>query len=94
MDKPMTQQEFLWEVARIHNEWAKTARVIVDERYVNDPHYAEVIEAVSAIAEDDQVYWDRVHELMDRYYTSTGKPTRAERIQAAKDKVAAKRAAH
>ena len=91
----MTQQEFLREVGRIHDEWAKTARVIVDPRYSNNSpsQYAEGIEAVSAIAEDDQVYWDLVHELMDRYYVSNGKPTRAERQQAAKDRVAAKRAA-
>lgn len=93
--KPMSQKEFLAEAAKIHNEWAKTARVIVDPRYSNNSpsQYTEGIEAVSAIWEDEKVYQERIHELMDRYYTSNGKPTRAERIQAAKDAVAADRAA-
>jgi lipopolysaccharide biosynthesis regulator YciM len=84
----MTKQEFLWAVEDLHKEWAKTARVEVDERYSNnDPsQYAEGIEAVSAVAEDDDEYMRQLRELMDRFYTENGKPTIGERLAAAEAK--------
>lgn len=70
----MTKEEMLREVARIHNEWAPTARVVVDPRYAKPvgvpSQYAEGIEAVSAIAEDDQVAIDQINTLLYEYYTS------------------------
>lgn len=70
----MTRDEMHRRIGEIHNAWAPTARVVVDPRYakpVDEPsQYATGIEATSAIAEDDQVALDQIHDVMYEWYTS------------------------
>lgn len=74
----MTQQELLRRTAEIHDTWAPTARVVVDPRYAKPvgvpSQYAEGIEAVSAIPEDDAVAIRAYNELLFEYYTSNDMP--------------------
>lgn len=88
---PMSKQEFLREVARIHDAWAEYARYEVDPKYANNSssQYAEGIQDVSAIAEDDDIYLSLTSQLMDEWDRSNGRPTKAERLA----KMRAKRAA-
>lgn len=71
----MNKDEFLAEAARIHDEWAATANVVVEDRWAgNSPsQYAEGIEATSPVASDDREYLKQIKALRDEYYASQGR---------------------